>query len=242
MTIIPAIDLISGRCVRLRQGAFSDTTVYDDDPAAVARRFVDAGARRIHLVDLDAARGTGDNRRAITAVRGGVDCVLEVGGGIRSVEAMEMLFEMGIDFAVLGTVLLRRPREVEQWASRYGERLIASIDARDGMVRVSGWREESTISATDLAKRVGSIGFAAIEYTDIGRDGMLSGPDIEGGRAVARAGGVPTILSGGVARTEDAATVAEAGEIAGLIVGRAIYEGSFDLAAAIAREARRSQV
>lgn len=239
MTIIPAIDIISGRCVRLRQGAFSDATVYDDDPAAVARRFAEAGAERIHLVDLDAARGTGENRQAIAEVRGAVDCILEVGGGVRSLDAIETIFGMGIEYAVLGTVLLRRPDEVERWASQYGDRLIASIDARDGMVRVSGWQEESSVSASDLAARVGSVGFAAIEYTDIARDGMLSGPDVEGGRAVARAGGVPTILSGGVARTEDAATVAQAGDIAGLIVGRAIYEGAFDLAAAIADEAQR---
>jgi len=241
MTIIPAIDVIAGRCVRLRQGAFSNTTVYDDDPRAVARRFVDAGAERIHLVDLDAARGSGDNRSTIAAIRGAVDCILEVGGGVRTLDSIRALFGLGIEYAVLGTVLLRKPQEVERWASQYGDRLIASIDARDGTVRVAGWQEESSVAAVDLAARAGTLGFAAIEYTDIGRDGMLSGPDIEGGRSIARAGGIPTILSGGVARTEDAAIVAEAGEIAGLIVGRAIYEGTFDLAAAVADEARRRQ-
>lgn len=240
MTIIPAIDIISGRCVRLRQGSFSDTTVYDSDPAAVARRFVDAGAERIHLVDLDAAKGDGDNRETIATVRRAVDCVLELGGGVRSLEAIHAVFELGVEYAVLGTVLLRRPGEVAEWAAQHGSRMIASVDARRGMVRVSGWQEESTIAATELAARVGAQGFAAIEYTDIERDGMLSGPDIDGGRAIALAGGLPTILSGGVAKSEDAATVAMAGGIAGLIVGRAIYEGAFDLARAIGEEKRRN--
>lgn len=237
MTIIPAIDIISGRCVRLRQGSFSDTTVYDEDPATVARRFVADGAQRIHLVDLDAARGSGDNRETIASVRAAVDCVLELGGGVRSLEAVRELFDLGVEFAVLGTVLLRRPDEVERWADVYGKRMIASIDAHDGMVRVAGWQEESSVVATELAERIGALGFAAIEYTDIGRDGMLVGPDIDGGLAIARAGGIPTILSGGVSRTGDAVAVAEAsgGEIAGLIVGRAIYEGTFDLKTAIAR-------
>jgi phosphoribosylformimino-5-aminoimidazole carboxamide ribotide isomerase len=225
--------------VRLRQGAYNDTTVYDADPVAVAEQFVAAGATRIHLVDLDAARGNGDNRAVIGRIRSAVGCVLEVGGGIRDLAAVESVLAAGVDYAVVGTVLARDPDSVAAWAARYGAQMLASIDARDGMVRVAGWEEETAIAATDLARRAGEMGLAAVEYTNIARDGMLTGPDIAGTREVAAATAIPVILSGGVAQTSDAANVARVarGEIAGLIVGRAIYEGHFDIAQAIAEVA-----
>jgi phosphoribosylformimino-5-aminoimidazole carboxamide ribotide isomerase len=237
MIIIPAIDMIDGRCVRLRQGAYDDTTIYDDDPAATAERFVAAGAGRIHLVDLDAAAGRGSNRDTIARIRRTVSCVLELGGGIRDEDALSQALDLGIDYAVVGTVLAKDPDLVARWAATRGEQMIASIDARDGTVHVSGWQEGTGIAATDLASRAGEIGLAAIEYTEISRDGMLSGPDIAGTVAIARATRIPVILSGGVSRTEDADTVRieSAGRIAGLIVGRALYEGRFDLAEAILR-------
>lgn len=236
MIIIPAIDLIDGRVVRLRQGAYADTTVYEEDPVAMAGRLVDQGATRIHLVDLDAARGSGDNRAVLQAIREAVSVTLEVGGGVRSRAALETLLELGIDYAVVGTVLAREPETVAAWCADAGGRMLASIDARDGMVRVSGWQEGTGIPATELARRAGEMGFAAVEYTNIARDGMLEGPDVEGTLEIAAATSIPVILSGGVARTADAATVQRAagGRIAGMIVGRALYEGHFDLPTAIA--------
>ncbi len=236
MTIIPAIDLIDGACVRLRQGSYDDTTVYDADPVAVARSLVGAGAKRIHLVDLDAARGSGHNRAVIAAIRAAVPATLEVGGGIRDRDTLAAVLGLGIDYAIVGTVLARDTDTVAAWAAVDGERMIASIDARDGMVRVAGWQEGTAIRATDLAATAGSIGLAAVEYTNIARDGTLKGPDIAGTVEVAEATTIPVILSGGIARTDDAVEVARLseGRVAGIIVGRALYEGYFDLAAAIA--------
>lgn len=236
MTIIPAIDLIGGACVRLRQGSYEDTTVYDGDPVSVAASLVDRGATRIHLVDLDAARRSGENRSVIAAIRAAVPVVLEVGGGIRDRDSLAAMLDLGIDYAIVGTILVRDPDTVARWATDYGSRMLASIDARDGLVRVSGWQEGTGLRAADLAKRAGEMGLAGVEYTNIARDGMLSGPDIPGTLEVADATTVPVILSGGVSRTEDAAEVQRRsdGRIAGVIVGRALYEGRFDLAAAVA--------
>lgn len=245
MTIIPAIDLIDGACVRLRQGSYQETTIYERDPVAMAQRLVDAGATRIHLVDLDAARGGGDNREVIAAIRRAVPVTLELGGGIRDRGALDAALQLGIDYAVIGTVLARDPEEVARWADGTGVgegaggRMIASIDARDGFVRVHGWQETTAIAAEDLAGRAGEMGLAAVEYTNIALDGTLTGPDISGTVAIAEATTIPVILSGGIARTDDVGTVRRlsGGKIAGIIVGRALYEGHFDLAAAIAAAA-----
>ncbi|TVR71807.1 MAG: 1-(5-phosphoribosyl)-5-[(5-phosphoribosylamino)methylideneamino] imidazole-4-carboxamide isomerase [Spirochaetaceae bacterium] len=237
MTVIPAIDLIGGRCVRLRQGSYSDATVYDADPGEVARSFADAGAERIHLVDLDAARSAGDNRETIGRIRKTVSCSLEVGGGVRDLESLDALLQIGVDYVILGTVLARDPDLVARWAARdqRGSRMLASIDARDGIVQIAGWQEGSGIAARDLAVKAAEIGLAAVEYTNIARDGMLTGPDIEGTREIAGAVSIPVILSGGIAGTADTERIISrgGGMIAGFIVGRALYEGSFDLAAAI---------
>ncbi len=237
MLVIPAIDLIDGRCVRLRQGAYDQATVYDGDPVDVALRFVEAGARRIHLVDLDAARGGAGNRATIARLRRALSCQLEVGGGIRDEGTLQQVLDLGIDFAVVGTVLARDPDEVARWAAREGRgaRMLASIDARDGVVQVAGWQETSSLMATELAATAGRIGLAAVQYTNIARDGMLTGPDISGTMAVQEHCSIPVILSGGIASTEDTAQLlADGSSLAGFIVGRAIYEGAFDLAQAIA--------
>lgn len=237
MIVIPAIDLIAGRCVRLRQGAYTDTTVYNDDPVAVAQGFAAAGAERIHLVDLDAARSDGDNRAVIARIRRAVSCTLEVGGGVRNRDALDALLDIGVDYGVVGTVLARDPEEVARWAAANdrGARMLASIDARDGIIQVSGWQEGSGVSALDLARRAGEIGLAAVEYTNIARDGMLTGPDIPGTVEIARAATVPVILSGGIAATEDTRRIMleSDGTIQGFIVGRALYEGTFDLKRAL---------
>jgi phosphoribosylformimino-5-aminoimidazole carboxamide ribotide isomerase len=237
MIIIPAIDLIDGHCVRLRQGSYAETTVYDEDPVAVAQQFVAAGAGRIHLVDLDAAAGRGTNRETITRIRRSVSCILELGGGIRSRDALAAAVDLGVDYAVVGTVLARDPDEVAAWATEYGTRMVASIDARDGIVQVAGWQETTNLRATDLAARAAEIGCAAVQYTDIARDGMLSGPNVTGTVAIAEATRIPVILSGGIASTEDAdrVRIESRGRIAGVIVGRALYEGRFNLTEAIRR-------
>ena len=237
MIIIPAIDLIDGKCVRLRQGEYGDSTVYDGDPVTTAKRFLDAGAGRIHLVDLDAARGTGDNRKTVGAIRSAVPCILELGGGIRDRDTLDRVLDLGIDYAIVGTILARDPDTVAEWASRFGTRMVASIDARDGYVRVDGWQEHTEIRAPDLAYRAAEIGMAAVEFTNISRDGMLTGPDIAGTVAVADATRIPVILSGGISDTTDADTVRveSHGKIAGIIVGRALYERRFNLKEAIAR-------
>lgn len=236
MTIIPAIDMMGGACVRLRQGAYEDKTVYDADPVAVAASLVADGAQRIHLVDLDAARGDGDNRSAVAAIRREVPVILELGGGIRTREAVDAVLSLGVDYAIVGTVLAREQERVAEWAGEMGDRMIASIDARDGLVRVHGWQESTGIPAVELARYAGAIGLAAVEYTNIAKDGTLEGPDIAGTLAVAEATTIPVILSGGVSRTGDAVAVKREGRglIAGVIVGRALYEGRFNLAAAIA--------
>ena len=237
MMIIPAIDIIDGHCVRLRQGAYESSTVYDADPVAVAKRFVAAGAGRIHIVDLDAAAGRGTNRETITRIRAAVPCVLELGGGIRDTETLTETLDLGIDYVVVGTILARDPDTVAAWAATCGTKMVASIDARDGAVRVAGWREATKLYAIDLAKTADGIGLSAIQYTNIAKDGTLSGPDIDGTLEIAAATSLPVILSGGISTTTDADTVRvrSGGAIAGVIVGRALYEGTFDLKEAIRR-------
>ena len=236
MIVIPAIDLLDGRCVRLHQGSYTERTVYDADPVETALSFHEAGAERLHLVDLDAARGSGDNRSVIRRIRSAVPGVLEVGGGVRTRSAVEELLDLGIDYAIVGTVLAREPDSVAAWVAALGSRIIASIDARDGRVRVSGWQEGTDIAAADLARRAGEMGLAAVEFTNIDRDGTLRGPDVESTLAIAAATSVPVVLSGGVSRTEEIEVVLRRAKnrLAGVIVGRALYEGHFDLPAAIA--------
>lgn len=237
MTVIPAIDVMSGRCVRLRQGVYDDATVYGVDPVEIALRFVDTGANRIHLVDLDAARGDGDNRDTIARIRHAVSCTLEVGGGIRGEDRLQEMLDLGMDYVVVGTVLARDPDQVARWAAaeERGAHMLASIDARDGEVLVQGWQEGSSLPAATVAGWASSMGFAAIQYTNIARDGMLSGPDTEGTVALAQEAEIPVILSGGIASTEDTSRILkEAPQLAGFIVGRALYEGTFDLAHALA--------
>lgn len=237
MIIIPAIDIIDGHCVRLHQGSYDRPTVYDTDPVRVAQQFVEAGAGRIHLVDLDAAAGRGSNRETIGRIRKAVSCVLELGGGIRDRDALKATLDLGIDYAVIGTILARDPDEVSRWATTFGTRIVASIDARDGLVRVAGWQEETALRAAELGRTAGEIGLSAIQYTNIAKDGTLTGPDIAGTVEIAQNTAIPVILSGGISSTDDADTVRveSNGTIAGIIVGRAIYEERFDLAEAIRR-------
>jgi phosphoribosylformimino-5-aminoimidazole carboxamide ribotide isomerase len=232
MEIIPAIDLLGGACVRLRQGGYDSARRYAEDPVEVARGFERAGARRIHLVDLDAARGKGaDNREAIRRVRRAVACRLEVGGGIRTEQDLRELEEAGAERLVLGTVLARNPEQVASWPGLCRCELWAGIDALQGRVRVAGWAEEGGLEDRELAGRARELGLNGIIYTSIARDGTLEGPDIEGTNRMA-ASGLPVILSGGIGGAEDVESVfrRRVPGVQGVIVGRALYEGRVDLA------------
>ena len=263
MTLIPAIDLLGGACVRLHQGSFDSARRYASDPVEVALGFARAGACWVHVVDLDAARGAGArsagvgaearypcgaNRGAIRRIREALGrageapgCRLEVGGGIRTEQDLAELTEAGVDRLVLGTVLVREPQRVAAWvAARQtagGPELWAGIDARDGRVRVAGWQEEGGLEDLELARRARELGLEGIVYTSIARDGTLSGPDIERTNRVAEACGLPVILSGGIGSVEDVERVERrrAVGVAGVIVGKALYEGRVDLAELLRR-------
>lgn len=238
MLIVPAIDLLGGRCVRLNQGDYAQAEAYDLDPVEVARGFVAAGARRIHLVDLDAARtGAGINRQVIGAIRKAVGVTVEVGGGIRTEDDVKALVDQGVDRLVVGTVLVKNPELVAGWVARFGARFVAGIDARDGEVKVSGWKEGSTVRDVDLAARCRSLGLISLVYTNIARDGMLGGPDLERTLLVAEAAGLPVILSGGIASLADFEAIQKADHplLAGVITGKALYKNRIDLAEVIAK-------
>jgi phosphoribosylformimino-5-aminoimidazole carboxamide ribotide isomerase len=237
--LIPAIDLLGGRCVRLSQGRYDAATVYDDDPAAVAARFASHGIPRLHVVDLDGAReGRPCNAESVRRIVASVgDVPVQLGGGIRCLDAVEQALAAGASRVVLGTVALRDPDLVREAARRHPGRIVVGIDAAGGRVAVEGWLETSETRAPELARRFEAAGVAAIVHTDIARDGMLSGPNLEASAEVADAVSIPVIVSGGVASEEDvarAAALAPRG-IAGAIVGRALYTGAVDLSRALSR-------
>ncbi|MBT3275373.1 MAG: 1-(5-phosphoribosyl)-5-[(5-phosphoribosylamino)methylideneamino]imidazole-4-carboxamide isomerase [Spirochaetales bacterium] len=231
MIVIPSIDLLDGKCVRLLQGDYNKVTDYGDDPAKIAGQFQKAGASRIHIVDLDAARGDANNRSIIRKIRETFTGVLEVGGGVRSELDIKELLDIGVDRLILGTVLAKNPDLVETWVRAFGKVLVAGIDARDGEVKVSGWEKDSGLQAADLSRTAAKIGMISIVYTNIKLDGTLSGPDIEGTAAIAETSGLPVILSGGVSSEDDIERTAAFGcdGITGAITGKAVYEGRIDL-------------
>lgn len=235
MIAIPAIDLIDGRCVRLTEGIFDTAKVYDEDPVSVARGFAEAGAERLHVVDLDAARGSGGNRDSIRAVRKVFPGIMDVGGGVRSLDDALSLRDIGIELLVVGTALVRRPEDVAAWIAKLGPVFVAGIDALEGEVKVSGWEAGSSIRASDLAVQARDLGVVEIIYTDISRDGTLSGPNVPETVVLAAASGLPVIISGGVgnmAHLESLASDPPAG-VSGVIFGKALYEGRINLKEAI---------
>jgi phosphoribosylformimino-5-aminoimidazole carboxamide ribotide isomerase len=235
--ILPAIDLLAGRPVRLTRGDFAAATDYARDAVRTAVELERLGAAWLHVVDLDAARGGGDNRRVIAAIRAAVSLRLQVGGGVRTLADARELVAMGVDRVVVGSALARDPELPARWAELVGDRLVAGIDADQGVVKTHGWQQRGGLADTELAARVSTQPVRGIVYTSIARDGTLAGPDIPRTREVARAAGRPVILSGGIG--SDAHVAAVAGQVAagviGVIIGKAWYEGRVDLAALLER-------
>ena len=234
MLLIPAIDLKEGRCVRLRQGRMQDDTVFSDDPVAVAGRWIQEGARRLHLVDLDGAfAGEPRNAAVVHAIRARYPALpMQIGGGIRTLETAAAYIEAGISFVIVGTQAVRTPSFVGDLCRHFPGQLMVGLDARDGRVAVEGWSESTDVDAIELAKRFEGEGASAIVYTDIERDGMLQGVNVLATEHLARAISTPVIASGGVTDLGDIehlCEVADAG-IDGVIIGRALYQGSIDLA------------
>jgi len=232
MVIIPAIDLLGGKCVRLYKGDYAREKRYDDDPAARARLWADAGADLIHLVDLEGARsGERCNMPAVAAIREAVTVELELGGGIRTAEDARALFDMGIDRVIIGTAALHNPALVGELAVRYPGKILLGADARGGRLAVDGWQVESTRDVYDFAEGFSHLPLAGVVFTDVDTDGTLSGPNIEAQRRMASRVRAPLIASGGIASLDDLIRLSMAGidGLAGVIVGRALYEGCFTL-------------
>jgi phosphoribosylformimino-5-aminoimidazole carboxamide ribotide isomerase len=238
MLIIPAIDLKDGQCVRLRRGAMDDATVYSSDPAAQARAWQDAGFAWLHVVDLNGAfAGRPVNGAVIAAILAAVTIPVQLGGGIRDMAGIEAWLAAGIRRVILGSAAAKNPQLVRDACRAFPGRIVVGIDARDGKVATEGWSETSQIDAPDLARAVEDAGIAAIVYTDIGRDGMLSGLNIEQTLALAAAVTAPVIASGGIGGPQDLLDLRSAAagtRIEGVIVGRALYDGRIDPAAALA--------
>ena len=236
MIVIPAIDIKGGRCVRLRQGEMSKETVYSQVPEEMGVKWFKKGAERLHLVDLDGAvEGRAVNGEVIERIVNAVPIPIQLGGGIRNMEAIESFLELGVEQIILGTVAYKDPAFVKEACKRFPGRIILGIDARKDRVAVEGWREETDITATEMARRYETVGVSAIIYTDIYRDGMSTGPNVEATRDLAKAVKVPVIASGGISGIDDVArilTLSSDGVI-GMITGQALYRGTLDLAEAV---------
>ncbi|QXM26099.1 1-(5-phosphoribosyl)-5-[(5-phosphoribosylamino)methylideneamino]imidazole-4-carboxamide isomerase [Elioraea tepida] len=239
LTLYPAIDLKGGACVRLRQGEMDAATIYAEDPAAQARAWAEAGFSWLHVVDLDGAvAGESRNGTAVRAILRSVTIPVQLGGGIRTMAAIEAWLEAGVARVILGSAAAKDPPLVRAACRRFPGRIVLGIDARNGMVATEGWAATSTIPALDLARAYGDAGAAAIVFTDIGRDGMLTGLNLAATEAIARAVPIPVIASGGAASVEDVRAVrASDAPIAGIILGRALYDGRITPAEALAAAA-----
>jgi len=235
--LFPAIDLKEGRCVRLRQGDMAQATVFNDDPAAQARAFEEQGFEALHIVDLDGAfAGKPMNAGAVEGILKAIRMPVQLGGGIRDTRTIEAWLDKGISRVIIGTAAVRDPGFVRAAASAFPGKVAVGIDARNGFVAVEGWAETSSLSAADLGRRFEDAGVAAIIYTDIARDGMLTGVNWEGTVALANAVSIPVIASGGLASIEDIRRLVapECAKLAGAITGRALYDGRLDPGQALA--------
>ena len=241
MIVFPAIDLKAGQVVRLAQGDMDRATVYGDDPAAQAAIFADAGAGHLHVVDLDGSfAGRAENRHAVTAIVAAFPGHVQLGGGIRTRQAVAGWFAAGVARIVMGTAALKDPEFVKDMAREYPGGIVVAVDAKDGMVATEGWAELSDVPVADLARRFEDAGVAALLFTDIGRDGLLKGCNIEATVDLARRVAIPVIASGGVRGLDDIRVLALHADdgIEGVITGRALFEGRLDLATALAMAAR----
>jgi phosphoribosylformimino-5-aminoimidazole carboxamide ribotide isomerase len=233
MQIWPAIDLRGGKCVRLQQGDYNRETVFGDDPASMARRWVDEGAEYLHLVDLDGARdGTSANQAAVAAILAAVDIPCELGGGVRDETTIKTWLEAGLHRLVIGTKALKEPDWFREMCRRYPRQLVLGIDARNGRVATDGWLDVSDVSATELARQYADEPLAAIVYTDIAKDGMMAGTNLSAMQEMKEAVDVPVLASGGVTNVEDVRQLARL-DMAGCIIGRALYEGTLTIADAV---------
>jgi phosphoribosylformimino-5-aminoimidazole carboxamide ribotide isomerase len=232
-SIIPAIDIKDGRCVRLYQGDYEQVTVFDHDPVAVARKWETLGAERLHVVDLDGAKaGRPVNAQVVFAIVRAISIPVQLGGGLRDQAAVDAALQLGVERIVLGTAALREPGLVARLVEAYGDRVIVGVDARDGWVAAQGWLETSQVRADDLIRRMGDLGVRSVIYTDIARDGTLCGPNVSAIRELAAANGPEIIASGGVSSLDDLVALAQTGAT-GVIVGRALYTGAIELPDAI---------
>ncbi len=234
MQLYPAIDMKGGKCVRLTQGLFDNVKVYGDSPADMARLWAAQGASFLHLVDLDGAlEGRSVNEDAVRAIAAEVDVPLELGGGIRSAEAVRHMLDLGVSRCIIGTRAAERPEFIRELIERFGpEKIVAGVDARDGMVAVEGWEKISSVTAVDLCLKMKEYGVRHIIYTDISRDGMLTGPNVDYTKMLTEKTGLDVIASGGVSCMEDLETLYENG-IHGVVIGKALYEGKIRLSEAV---------
>lgn len=234
MVIYPAIDIKDGRCVRLVQGQFSDVTVYSDNPIEMAFKFEQMGAEYLHVVDLDGARlGSPQNTAVISEMAVKLGIPVQLGGGIRTIETIEIILCKGIERVILGTSAVKDQELVKKAVSSFGKNLAVAIDAKDGLVAIEGWAKTSEFTAIGFAKKIEELGAKTIIYTDISRDGMLKGPNLKAMEEMARAVGIDVVASGGVTSLQDIKDLKNIG-VSGVIVGKALYTGDIDLKEAIA--------
>ena len=237
MLIIPAIDLKDGRCVRLMQGRKSDVKTYDADPVEMAKAFAAAGARILHVVDLDGAFAGGEsaNRAVVREIIETVNVPVEFGGGLRTIADVEQVIALGVARVVVGTLAAESTDVLKELVDRFDSRICVGIDARDGRVMTRGWEAATDLRAVDLARSLAALGIKRIIYTDIARDGMLTGPNIEQTVEIAQAAGVSVTASGGISSLEDLKRLRDANEplVDSVIIGKALYEGKFSLADAL---------
>ena len=241
MIVFPAIDLKGGQVVRLAEGDMDRATIYGNDPAAQAMLFADAGAQHLHVVDLDGSfAGRAENRTAVEAILETFPGYVQLGGGIRTREAVDGWFDLGVARIVMGTAALKDPQFVKDMAREYEGGIVVAVDARDGMVATEGWAEVSDVPVADMARRFEDAGVASLLFTDIGRDGLLKGVNIEATVDLARRVDIPVIASGGVKGLDDIHVLSLHARdgVEGVITGRALFEGRLDLAAALAMAAR----
>ncbi len=235
MIVIPAIDLKDGKCVRLLQGRKEDVTVYSDDPAAMAKHWESLGAELLHVVDLDGAfTGEQRNFEKIKAIREAISIPIELGGGIRDIERIDLLVGLGVDRTIIGTSAAKNPEMVKEACRKYPGKVIVGIDAKDGKVAVKGWVEVTELDAIEFARDMQTAGAAGIIYTDISRDGMLSGPNIEAMAKMVESVNIPVIASGGVSKLDDVNSLMQIKNLWGVITGKALYAESMKLEDAIA--------